>query len=348
MNIKGIAALFLLIAASLAVFNVQAQEPEHQTYRIQATVTAAEDIQAFISMAFDGSGDRCALLTGENPDRGEEPAPQQIVIADGRTFNRKRTINLREIKASSVALDRTGALCAVSSDRGLLFYDTSSGKLLRKNSGASGMGPVRFSPDGKRAAAVMADRRTVIIADTGTAKAVAVLRQGAGRVKGFAYSRKGDAIAVISDRELTDSNDYQPSLICVFSLDGRVLSSLSTDDSILDCAQYGESECLITCGTGGLSVFSFMQLQIKAHVATGTLSSLAASSDGRHVAVIPVMQPYAEVYDMKTGAVEGQTRRFPDHCMALAAFPGKKLIAAAFGRVAVLYDLTVRMPLEEW
>jgi len=347
-HIKSLAATLFFIAAFLAAFNAQAQQSEHQTYRVQAAMTAADDIQAFVSIAFDGLGDRCALLTGENPDRGEEPLPQQIVIAGSPAFNRKRIIDLREIKASSVALDRSGELCAVSSDRGLLFYGTTSGKLLCKNPGASGMGPVRFSPDGKSAAAVMADGRAVVITDAGTAKATGRLRPGAGKVKTFTYSRNGDVIAVVSEKESTDSGDYQPSLISVFSRNGRLLASLSTVDSILDCTQYGDSDCFITCGTEGLSVFSFTPLQLMNHVATGTLSSLTVSSDGRHVAVIPVMQPYAEVYDMKTGAVEGQTRRFPDHCMALAACPGRELVAVAFGRVALLYDLTRKMPLDEW
>jgi hypothetical protein len=78
----------------------------------------------------------------------------------------------------------------------------------------------------------------------------------------------------------------------------------------------------------------------------GTFSALAISGDGNYAAVIPIMEPYAVVYNLQTGREAGQTGRYGGHGTSVA-FRGKTVFAAAFGETAYLFDLARKLPLSE-
>jgi RNA polymerase sigma factor (sigma-70 family) len=128
-------------------------------------------------------------------------AGHTVILWDTATGKERHRLDHRQELLEELAFSPDGKLLATGSSQALRFWDTASGKEIRKLRGQ--VHSLRFSPDGKTLATGLYDG-TVKLWDVADGKAQATLGKATRKPIGtLAFSRDGRALAAASQKDVT-------------------------------------------------------------------------------------------------------------------------------------------------
>lgn len=287
-----------------------------------------------------------ATLIGRGPHDEEDVRPA-VRVFHWRSRKLCALIHPAVADSFAVAFHPHGRTLAVAGPRGVSVYEAFSGRLLRVIRARLGRVTPVFSPDGLVLAC--ASGSEVLLFESGPrGRLVSRLDSGPGtRVESLAWSRQGRTVAVAAATG-PSGGGYSPSVIKVWRLGtrARLVASVRSKDEVIRLGFGVGDRTLVTSGPGGLQVRDSRTLHPRILAMRGPCSGLAVTAHSGLVAVIPIMETYAEVVDLASGRLLGRTLRAGEHAEDVAISPDGRTLVLAVGRTLGFYDLTRPRPLE--
>jgi len=334
-------SLCLLLLACI----VARAQSEDRTFPLLRVLTTDAPSKAFERLSFSSDGTLLATLVGANPDGDSEGEEQSVVVwktADGKALC---TIRPPGGQASGVAFRPGGPTLIIVSMDAVRYYDGRTGALRKVRSGAFGKVPPRFSRNGAVLACASSDEKTVLLMDVLTGRPPARLAGRGGTLTALAFDEDSTRLFSAYRHEVKGNSGYGTGeLLCWKVKTRKLLSSARTDAEIMGLGFASGLKLLVAGGVGGITLWDAERCIRKREIGGGVIVALSAARGGRYVAAVPVMEPYAEVFDLKEGTLAGRTRRFHGHGGDVAFSPDGKVLAAALGSDVALYDVTRSIP----